>query len=149
MNKFIPQRTTFLGIGDELNYLNDVLTYARKEGLLHDCQYAISLRRFEQLIHEGEKDDGSIMLQDHWALFHELMGKFDDAARCREVELQRIAQAEKAGGPSDAFDITFRREVMLNLLHDYTQTQNNEDANRVLAEMQQRNFLDTSEEQLR
>jgi hypothetical protein len=64
-------RHDFLSEGDELNYLSDMVGFHLRSGRESSIDMQSSLRRFHELLAHRGLDDGSIMLQDHWALLHE------------------------------------------------------------------------------
>ena len=72
----------------ELNDLSDLL-HSEEASVASSEDIATMLRRFKELLDELGTDDGSILLQDHWALWHEKSGSLDQAVahRLREIEL--------------------------------------------------------------
>lgn len=115
-----PRR--FLGPRDELNYLNDVLVYYASLSQVGTAKARKHLRRFAVLLNERGLDDGSIMLQDHWALYHELAGNYPQAIRHRKREIALIRRLFEIGGPIADVNEVFLSAKMDRLAEDYEQT---------------------------
>ena len=108
-------RFVFLSMGDELNYLNDMIQYF----CLHcqsDCSEArAALERFGELLQQLDVDDGSIMLQDHRALLFEMQGDIRAAIMCRKREIVLIDKLFSIGGPVGPVNYAFRSRVLGSL----------------------------------
>jgi hypothetical protein len=82
-------RRSFNSIADELNYLNEMISFwwydrnDAKKSKYYCKRYAILLSRCG-------KENGSIMLQDHWALLCEVQGNISEAIIHREREIYLI-----------------------------------------------------------
>lgn len=91
------RRRHFLSDGDERNYLSDVIHYHLSHQSIDSPDGADSLHRLKESLEQAGDDDGSVMLQDHWALLYEARGEFGKAAERRLRELQLIDRAIEIG----------------------------------------------------
>jgi hypothetical protein len=112
-------RIDFLNAGDELNYLSDFVRYFASKGASNSAEAAPFLQRFSDLLQQSGSDDGSILLQDHWALLHEIKGDIPKAIEHREREVELIERLFAIGGPIGSVDYSFLAEVMDVLLSHY------------------------------
>ena len=113
------KRHDFLSSGDELNYLNDVVRYLAAQGDVE--KVAPCLNRMHELLRPMGTDDGSIMLQDHWAVLHEIRGDFVQAVPHRQREVELIEKLFEIDGPIAPVDFGFLIQTMDALANDYLQ----------------------------
>lgn len=89
-------RVSFLGVGDELNYLNDKISYWWH--VRHNRNRALAfLSRFQQLLATIAKEDVSIAFQGHFALLHEVKGDLSNAILHLRRQITSTKQAIKFG----------------------------------------------------
>jgi hypothetical protein len=131
-----PFRRDFLGNGDELNYLSDVLTYLGSIDETGTEEAIRLLGRFADLLNQRGLDDGSIMLQDHWALLHELRGNVAQAIVHRQREIALIERSFTLGGPVGDVNHAFLRAKMEMLAHDYCRHGEQEMADQIAQQLQ-------------
>ena len=112
-------RHSFLGPADELNYLSDWIRYFDLHKQMEHPNKAIVLRRFEGLLRDSGIDDGSIMLQDHWALFHEVQGDAQKAILHRKREIELIQELFAIQGPVGPINSEYLRQTIKSLIEDY------------------------------
>ncbi len=105
----------FMNDGDECNHLNDVVCAHLESG--DSCPKA-TIDRFEELLNRRGRDDGSIMLQDHWAVLLEYQGDFRKAIWHRRREAQLIELAFSLGGPIGPIDHEYLAKVLRLLASD-------------------------------
>lgn len=111
------KRHKFNNIKDELNYLSDIVRYHHAMGDRNRANRC--LPRMKELLAVAGADDGSIILQDHWAVFHEASGNLSEAISCREREISLIRCLFQIGGPVPPIDHEFLRDVTGILARDY------------------------------
>jgi hypothetical protein len=126
------KRQTFRSEAAELNYLNDVIQSVSSRGEISSSELKILLRRFHELLVPSGLDDGSIMLQDHWAVFHEASSNFGSAIghRVREVEL--IHKLFAIDGPVGPVDLSFLLDKLSSLQRLYRELGQDENSARIL-----------------
>jgi hypothetical protein len=136
-------RHSFVNEADELNYLNDMISFLSQNRMESASNLESLVHRFHELLARAGSDDGSIVLQDHWALLHEVKGRMAQAIPHRECEVERIERLFSIGGPIGPVNLEFLIECMRSLYRDYLATGNTEKAisirDRILA-------LDSAEE---
>src|SRR4051812_34582531 len=98
MAKQPKRRRKFLNGGDELNYLSDKICSHLQNRRRFPKRLEAILHRFHDILDESGLDDGSIMLQDHWALLHEAEGRMVEAIVHREREIELIEHLFSIGG---------------------------------------------------
>src|SRR3954467_12228878 len=98
------KRKYFLNPGDERNYLSDMLHCFVADGTIGSLEGAAHLSRFETLFRAKGRNDGSILLQQHWAQFFEIRGEIRRAARHREREIELIERLFAIGGPIESMN---------------------------------------------
>lgn len=125
-------RSDFLNVADELNYLSDMIRYFVCKENSDSKEAATFLQRFGELLKRSGSDDGSIILQDHWALYQETLGDIPNAIRCREREIELIERLFAIGGPVDPINRAFLIQTMQSLARDYLQQGELERANQLL-----------------
>ena len=113
------KRHDFLGSGDELNYLNGVVRYLAAQG--DEEKVSPCLIRMHELLRPMGTDDGSIMLQDHWAVMYEIRGDFLQAIPHREREIEYIEKLFAIDGPVPQVDYGFLIQTMDALANDCLQ----------------------------
>lgn len=109
----------FLGPGDELNYLNDVIRYESFVGNLKSESAKKSIKRFEILLKSRGDDNGSIILQSHWSLLHEINKDYKSAVASRSKEADLVLKCLKLGGEIGPITIQFYVQVLQSLLRNY------------------------------
>src|SRR5687768_4318827 len=95
-------RRTFLNAGDERNYLADVIKFLAATARLRERAAAGYLRRLEASLKAEGPDDGSILLQEYWALLYEARGDVARAIPHREREVELIERLFEIGGPVES-----------------------------------------------
>jgi hypothetical protein len=116
------QRRSFLGPSDERNYLRELLEYFKLRNETKSKAVSKYLQRFERLLNHAGLDDGSILLQNHWALFHEFRGDIERAIFHREREIKFVNRLLTKYGPAKSsipiysIDDSYLRRTM-RLLH--------------------------------
>jgi hypothetical protein len=136
------KRRRFRGPGDELNYLNDMVAYFVCEEKANSEAARPFLQRFGELLKQAGSDDGSIMLQDHWALFHEALGGIPKAIMHREREIALIEDLFAIGGPVGPVNGRFLAKTMHSLVRDYLQAGEREKANQLVRRIEQGAHVD-------
>ena len=116
MSRRPRHRKNFLGVGDELNYLNDWIRHCLRAKSAPSPGIDEYLGRFGAILAEIGPDDGSIVLHDHWALYHEARGCTSLAIRHREREIEKIDRLFAIGGPVGPVNADYLMEK-LELLH--------------------------------
>jgi hypothetical protein len=116
-----PLRTNFLGRADELNYLSDLVRCLARETDDDINERSLTLARFEELLGESGVDDGSIILQDHWALFYEAQGDLGNAAQARAREIELIDNLFSIGGPVGPITSEYLRAAIKSLIACFSQ----------------------------
>lgn len=109
---------SFESVAAELNYLNDAISYWWHHSSKPNS--AIRFRnRFATLLAARETDDGSIALQEHWALLREVDGDIPKAIFHRAREIALLERALRLGGPIDEIDHSYLAEkyMRLSILH--------------------------------
>ena len=126
----------------ELNYLNGLLSPRRREGATSpDTERAV--RRFEDLLSSRGSDDGSISLQEHLTLLHEIKGGFATAAlHCRR-EIDLLVRSLDLGGPVGPITVPYVAGRMVHLGRLYVASSDKEAA--VAAFREAVRFSDNSE----
>jgi hypothetical protein len=101
MIKKPPYRTKFFGPGDELNHLSDELIYltTRKSKSMQS-----RLKRFLQILEISGKDNGSIMLQRHWAQYFALIENWQLSIKHKMQEVEYIEKLLSIDGPVCGMD---------------------------------------------
>jgi hypothetical protein len=125
-------RNEFLNTTDERNHLSDMVQYFASRDQCQSEEAAPYLRRFQELLDECGPDDGSIMLQDHWALLHEVRSELPKAIMHREREIELTEQLLAIGGPVGPINEAFLAEKLCALARDYSQTGEFNKANELL-----------------
>jgi hypothetical protein len=125
-------RTDFLNRADELNYVSDMVRYVASRKQLNSEVAVRFLEKFERLLKESGKDDGSIILQDHWSLFHEVRGDYRKAIPHREREIALIEQLFEIGGPVGPINKDFLSKTIQTLAQDYLAEGEQDKAHEVL-----------------
>lgn len=110
------RRQSFRGPGDKLNHLRDVIEYAVASGT--DRSVKRYLRLFGEALHESGTDDGSIMLQDHWAWWLELRHDYAQAAKHRRREIRLVRRLFELGGPIGPINEKFLKSIERSLARD-------------------------------
>jgi hypothetical protein len=87
---------------DERNYLADVVKYLFASGKLRDRTAAGHIARLGASLTSAGRDDGSILLQEYWALLYEARGNIARAIPHREREIELIDQLFEIGGPIES-----------------------------------------------
>ena len=113
-------RTHFHSTPDELNYLSEIAWYFASTASSQSSEAISCMKRFSELLESSGVDDGSIMLQDHWALFHEMRADIPAAIRHREREIELIERLFEIGGPVDPINYAFLARTMEKLLDCYS-----------------------------
>ena len=131
------KRTKFLNPGDELNHLNDVLRYLLSNGQSRSAEAAPTLRRFGELLAERGLDDGSIVLQEHWALLYEVLEDYPRAIRHRTRQAEIVERLFEIGGPVPPIDHAYLAEVPRSLARDYQRVGDEHEAKRLLGRAEQ------------
>jgi hypothetical protein len=119
MNKRPQTQHEFLGLGDKRNYFSDLVRYYDREGALASQESTAALCTFHELLEQCGKDDGSIMLQDHWSQYYEAVGEAQLAIIHREREIELIEKLFLIEGPVASMNRAFLGQVMHILLHHY------------------------------
>jgi tetratricopeptide (TPR) repeat protein len=104
--------------GTERNDLSDSIALAIDDAV-QPLVLARLLERFHQLLTAAGTDDGSILLQEHWAQYYEAMGDFAQAARHREREIELVEELLSIGGPVGSVDEAFLLTEMNRLMDHY------------------------------
>jgi K+-sensing histidine kinase KdpD len=120
MTKLPPSRYPFLGVGDELHYLNDLIEYFRQHQKLKSSEAELAMMRFEELLQQSGTDNGSIVLQEHWALLFEVKGDFRQAVKHRKREAELVIDLFSIGGPVGTVNPEFLDRVIKKLIDDAT-----------------------------
>ena len=111
----------YLNDADERNQLADLVAYSEATGKARPGERAKTLRRFRKLLEKAGVDDGSIVLQEHWAVLHEAEGDHVAAARHREREARLVRRLFAIGGPVGSVDHHYLAAVLSRLCDDYEQ----------------------------
>lgn len=87
----------------ELNRLHDRI---RTHRIRPSCtaEFRQHCDRFEELLRDQGRDDGSIRLQEHWALLHELCDNAAEVLWHRQREVELIRRLLEIGGPVGGYD---------------------------------------------
>jgi hypothetical protein len=128
-------RNVFLGAADELNYLSDVIKYFSLEEGVGSEEAQEALGRFEKLLKESGVDNGSIILQDHWALLYEVRADLRAAVTHRKREIELIDELMAIGGPVDPINHEFLRSTIRRLCDDYALMGEQENVSRLLSRL--------------
>jgi hypothetical protein len=119
----------------ELNHLNDKINYWWKErGNRSKAMHYID--RFSELLSHCGKDDGSIMLQDHWALLHEIRNEIVEAISHREKEIALVKRLFSIGGPVGIIDYKWLSDKLSELAILYEKNGENDRASSTLIEVE-------------
>jgi hypothetical protein len=110
------RRQSFRGPGNKLYHLRDMIEYAVAGG--NDRSLQRYLRLFGEALHESGTDDGSIMLQDHWAWWLELRHDYARAAKHRRREIQIVRRLFEMGGPIGPINKKFLKSIERSLARD-------------------------------
>ena len=132
MSKRPKVRYDFLNNHDELNHLSDMIHFYIQGGHTPPMPAESLLRRFHDLLTRVGLDNGSIVLQDHWALLHEVEGRKAQAIAHREREIELIERLFAIGGPVGDINDQFLTEVLNALHQDCLDVGNMDKANDVL-----------------
>jgi hypothetical protein len=132
MAKRPKTRHDFLSDEDELNYLSDMIRFYLQTGRKPTRPVESLLHRFHDILACVGLDNGSIMLQDHWALLHEAEGRVAQAIEHREREIELIERLFAIGGPVGDLNEQFLTEVLNSLHQDFLHVGNVDKANTVL-----------------
>jgi hypothetical protein len=116
--KLSRRQTAFLNAYIELNHWHDVIARHIRKGLA--CHEHV-LSRFEELLNQRGRDDGSIMLQEYWALWFEYRGAFQDAVWHRRRQIELIEQLFALGGPIDPVNHEYLDGALRRLAHNLAQ----------------------------
>jgi hypothetical protein len=122
----------FLNDADELNYLSDkIQSHSKTE---HECpaEMGLVLCCFHEILARVGLDDGSIILQDHWALLHEVEGRTKQAIEHREREIERIEHLFSIGGPVGPINQQFLIQTLHTLHQNYVRVGDFEKADAIL-----------------
>lgn len=129
-------RSDFISEGDECNYLSDMITFYASTSPDDSLAVAAFTNRLGELLAKKGFDDGSIMLQSHWALYHESLGAFTMAVAHREREVELIERLFENGGPIGDLNYEFLAEVLRTLSNDYLRVGEASKATEALARSQ-------------
>ncbi len=110
--KFPTSCDVFLGDRDELNELNRRLSYFYVEKLIELTESIRALERFEFLLNQIGTDDGSINLQEHWVLYHQITGNIDSEILHRENEIRLVQRLLSIGEPIGPFNETYLNRLI-------------------------------------
>ena len=99
-----PNRRSFLNPIDERNHVSDVLIYFVATNSMKSRTAARYVRRFEELLRARGRDNGSILLQQHWAQLYEILGDLRRAARHREREVDLVERLFAIDGPVESMN---------------------------------------------
>jgi hypothetical protein len=141
MTKRPTPRSEFLGPPDELNYLSDMVTYFSSIGQIGSPEATALLARFAGLLEQSGLDDRSIVLQEHWALLHEVRGDMAQAIRHRERQIELIERLFAIGGPVGSVNYTFLRATMQKLVDNCRRHGQHERADELTRRIQKRGRL--------
>ena len=120
MMKRPRKQSTFSSTGSELNYLNDWISYWWHQRL--DQAKALQLcDRFEELLIPQGRDDGSLALQEHWGLLHEVRGNLDQAIWHREREIALLNRLFEISDPIGEIDHKYLANRLGGLAELYKQ----------------------------
>ena len=122
----------------ELNNLNDVIRHHIASGTIDSADAEEALHCFGTSLVENGLDDGSIMLQDHWALLHEARGDLPRAISHSEREIELVESLFAIDGPVGRIDFTFLRTLMQTLHRHYLACGEHEKAAELLRRIQAR-----------
>lgn len=114
----LEPRSPFTSTGDELNYLADQIRGHTLPSGEFDPNASPFVERFATLLNASGSDDGSIMLQDHWALLCEVRHDFRRAVQHREAELLYLDELFGIDGPVGPIDRDFFDTVAKHLVDD-------------------------------
>lgn len=104
--------------GIERNDLSDSIALAIVDAV-QPLVLAGLLERFHQLLTTAGTDDGSIVLQEHWAQYYEAMGDYAQAARHRERAIELVEHLLSIDGPIGSIDEAFLLREMNRLMDHY------------------------------
>lgn len=90
------------------------------------------LRRFHDILAGVGLDNGSIVLQGHWALLHEAEGRPAQAIKHREREIELTERLFAIGGPVGPVNQQFLIRILHALHQDCLHAGETERANAVL-----------------
>jgi tetratricopeptide (TPR) repeat protein len=120
----------------DLNHLNDVIRYHIANATIDRADAQEALHRFGTALAESGLDDGSIMLQDHWALFHEARGDLPRAIAHRQREIELVESLFAFDGPVGPIDFAFLRNLQQILHRHYLALGEHEKADDLLSRIQ-------------
>lgn len=95
-----PQHRFFSSSADERNYLGELLEHFKSRNPTNPKNIEKYLDRFERLLKRAGSDDGSILLQTHWALLHEFHGNIRRAIFHRERDIKYVTRLLTKYGPA-------------------------------------------------
>ena len=105
---------------DELNWLVNDVQLCRRNGLTVPADV---INRFEELLPVRGSDDGSIVYHEHWAIYCELVHRFEDAIGHREAQLTMLERlyviSDEGMRTSPHIGIQYFNEVIDELANDY------------------------------
>ena len=104
-------RRRFLNVGDELNHLNNLVRWWAAVELLESVEGVKAVDRFQELLNASGTDDGSIMLQEHWAVYFGAVGDRMQALRHRVREVALVERLVQIGSPDGTFDQRYLAEL--------------------------------------
>lgn len=129
------RKPRFVNEIQELNYLNDVLRQQPTPVTRPSMRSALA--RFHTLLKARGRDDGSIMLQDHWSVYYERTGDYASAARCRTREIVLIDKLFAIDGPIEDVDENYLLEKLRALASDLEEIGSREALERVRIRIQE------------
>ena len=112
------RRAGFLGPADELNYLNDLVLWLNANRGLDRNTGRRALVRYRVLLDAAGLDDGSILLQEHWATYYEVTSAFTHAAAHRDRQVELVESLFRIGGPIAPIDHAYLDRARLAAAHD-------------------------------
>lgn len=120
----------------ELNLLSDVIRHLARR---HDLRSKFGRRclfDFEAHLEDAGLDNGSIVLQEDWALLHDVRGNVRAAVRHRERLIELVEHLFEIGGPHPPIDHRYLLNAMRTLRRQYNslgQTENSRELARRIA----------------
>ena len=136
MNQAPRSRRAFRGVADELDYLNEKISYwwHQRGERRHAIQF---VDRFEELLQSLRTDDGSIVMQEYWGLLHEVRGSLKKAIAARKREAALIGKLLDIAGPVGPVDHEYLLATLLLIASLHLQADETSQSIDVLHEAEQ------------
>ena len=114
-------------IYNDLNRIHDKIGYWWRDQLKHDKAIALC-DRFEELLKTVGDDNGSIVLQEQWALLYTVRGNLKSAIKHQEKAAEYLGRAKALGPPFESSWLIDCLTELARLYKDVGDTHKSEDA---------------------